>query len=395
MARAYRTFRRISSVFLLAGVTIAAAPAMGAPPKKAAPKAAPMTAEQEETKEAWKLGSEAQQALEKKRYDEAHALAQKALAKWEKLKPDSDQVSMVLLILAQIHEQQKQFARAVPYRERILRITEKTKKDGAYERIRDVKQLALLLQSAGEHARSLATYERAMTLALQHDRGTERDEVISVLGGMSAPLKSLRRYDEAEATLLRAIKACENVTRDRKPYAYLLVNLGKLYHETGQYTKAEPVRAHAVERVADVGGFRFNATDEMGHLAQTRVALQDYAGAEVVLDEIVGIAKEREGEDSISFAIALMMRAVLDVETGAYDQAEPRLLRAQAILDKKGSDAPGLRVVMESIFGRIAAQKGDYARGEALLLRALAHYEKEKGPKDKSVAESAANLADL
>ena len=384
-------------MFLLAGVTLSAAPALGAPPKAAPAKAAPTAAEQAALKEAQELAIQAQRLLEKKQYDEALVPAQKALGIREKIDPESAWTKMSVRQMAEIYEGKKQYTRAVPYRERALAMVEREASNDADIRYR-IHELGAVLQAAGEHTRALVVFERELGLSVKAARGVEGEETIRPLSAIAGSLKALRRYDEAEATLLRAIKVCEGVTRDRKPYPYLLVNLGRLYHETGQYTRAEPVRAQAVERVADVGGFRFNATEEMGHLAQTRIALQDYPGAELVLDELVSIAQERDGEGSLAYANTLVMRAVLDVEMGAYDRAEPRLLRAQSILDKnaaKGSDAPGLRVVLQWIFGRIAAQKGDYARAEALLLRTLAHYEKNSGPKDKAVAEVSANLADL
>ncbi|MDI1481725.1 CHAT domain-containing protein [Polyangium sp. y55x31] len=396
MARAYRTFRRISSVFLLAGATLAAAPALGAPPKTG-PKAALSAADQAALKESQELVVEAQRLLEKKQYDAALAPALKALAIREKIDPESVWVKMSLRQVAEIHGGKKQFARAVPYWEKLLALVEKKPDNDADLRYR-IHELAEALQGAGEHARALKLFEREIAISVKSSRGVEGEDVIRPLAAMAESLKALRQYDEAEAKLLRAIKICEDVTRSRKPYPYLMVNLGRLYHETGRYTRAEPVRAQAVELRADVGGFRFNATEEMGHLAQTRMALQDYPGAQIVLDEIVAIMQERGGEASLGYANALVMRAVLDVETGAYDQAEPRLSRAQAILDKsaeKGDDAAALRVVLQWILGRIATQKGDFSRAETWLSRTLAHYEKTSGPKDESVAEVAANLADL
>ncbi|MDI3283779.1 CHAT domain-containing tetratricopeptide repeat protein [Polyangium sp. 15x6] len=396
MARAYRTFRRISSVFLLAGVTLAAAPALGAPPK-AAPKAALTSAEQAALKESQELAVEAQRLLEKKQYDPALAPALKALAIREKIDPESVWTKMSLRQVADIHEGKKQYARAVPYREKLLAVVEKKPDNEADLRYR-IHELARALQAGGEHARAIKLLEREIAISVKSRRGVEGEDTIGPFAAIAESFKALGRYDEAEAMLRRAIKICEDVSRDRKPYPYLLVNLGRLYHDTGRYTRAEPIRAQAVERVADVSGFRFNATTEMGELAATRVALQDYAGAEVVLDELVAIAREREGEDSLYYASQLALRAALDVETGAYDRAESRLLRAQAIVEanaQKGKDAPELRVALQWIFGQIATQKGDFSRAEQLLSRTLAHYEKTNGPKDKSVAEVSANLADL
>ncbi|MDI1446636.1 CHAT domain-containing protein [Polyangium sp. 6x1] len=400
MARAYRTFRRISSVLLLAGGTLAAAPGMGAPPPapSAAPAKGPLTsAQQAALAESQTLVSEAQKLLEKEQYDAALAPAQKALVIREKIDPESVWTKMSLRQMADIHEGKKQYARAVPYREKLLAIVEKRPDNEADVRYR-IHELAKVLQAAGEHARAITLLDREIVLAVKAGRGVEGEASIGPIAARAESLKALGRYDEAEAALLRAIKICEDVTRDRKPYSYLLTNLGRLYHETGRYTRAEPVRAQAVERSADVGGFRFNATREMAELAETRLALQDYPGTQVVLDEIVAIMQERAGEASLAYATALVARAVLDVEMGAYDQAEPRLLRAQAILDKnaeKGKDAPELRVALQRILGRIATQKGDFSRAEGLLFRTLTHDEKTKGPKDKSVAAVSADLAEL
>ncbi|MRG97214.1 CHAT domain-containing tetratricopeptide repeat protein [Polyangium spumosum] len=398
MARAPRTFRRISSVFLLAGVTLVAAPASSAPPKPAAPKVALTSAEKAALEEAQRLVSEAEDLRRRKRFAEALVPALKALAIREKIDPQSHETGMSLMEVADLHRESKQFAREVPYRELLLKRTEKTAPPGAYELFREVEWLARAVQGAGDHARALTLFERAISLASQRHGGKDGDTVIAPLAGKAESLKGLRRYDEAEATLLRAIEASEAATRDGKPYWYLLQNLGRLYHETGQYTRAEPIRARALELKARVTGFRSNATELMDELVTTRIALQDYAGAVVLLDELVAIAKVGDGEESLGYVVALVKRAMLDVETGAFDRAEPRLARAQALLDKlaaKGSDAPELRVVLQWIFGLIAMQKGDFPRAEAKLLPTLAYHEKNKGPKAPSVAEVAGNLADL
>jgi CHAT domain-containing protein/tetratricopeptide (TPR) repeat protein len=345
--------------------------------------------------EAQRLTFESSTKLREKKFDEAVALAERALAIREKVAADSVYVRMSLRHLAEVHDKAGNYARAVLPLERALVIDEKRGIKG-FELKVSVEFLGRALAKAGLHERAIVMFQRAISIAHEVDGGKEGEHATSSLSLMATSFAALRRYQDAEAALLRAIKVVE--AQDRQPgLPFPLLALGRLYHDQGLYTRAEPVLVRSLDvQVKSMG--RQHAAEQLQKLASTRIALEDYEGARVLLDELLVSAKEN-GEDSMWFVLMLALRGSLDVRTGAYDRAEPLLDRAQSIVDKlvakQTEDAPAVAVAIAGLRGRLSLRKGDLVRAEKLLMAEVEFVEKKRGPKDKSIADAAAELADL
>ncbi len=388
------TLDSFTKALIVGLLSILATPEAVGAPKKPAVVAAP-SPDQAALKEADDLVMQAGEKLRQKKFDEAVSLAEKALAIREKHKPNSASVEVVLRLIADIHEKAGNHARGVPPMERALALCIK----------RDVKGFELQMchqyvgyayARAGQHERAVQAFERATTIARELDRGTDGEHASMSLWSMAKSFTALRRYADAEAAISRVIKYFESEPGQRGIEGPLFL-LGELYHEQGLYTRAEPILSRALELKAR-RFTRGHATDIMNKLAFTRMALEDYEGARVLLDEMLQDAKA-SGEDSLRFAIVLATRGGLDVKTGAYDRAEPLLDRAQAIADKlvakPDEGAIVVAVAIAGVRGRLALQKGDFVRAEKLLVQELEVVEKKFGPKDKTVADAASELADL
>lgn len=353
------------------------------------------TPDQAALAEAHKLTVEARAKLRENKFDEALSLAERALAIHEKAAPGSVYVTVSLRFIAEVHEEAGNHARAVPPYERALANDEKRGVKG-FELQVSVEYLARALSKAGMHERAVNMFQRAVGIAREVDGGKDGDHATSSLQLMAASYAALHRYQDAESALLRAIKIVEAEERQRGLDAPLLA-LGKLYHEQGLYTRAEPVLMRALEvRVKAMG--RQHATEHMQKLASTLVALEEYESARVLRDELLASAKS-EGEGSMRYALMLAMRGALDIRTGAYDRAEPLLDHSQSILDKlvtkraEGADAAS--VAVGGMRGRLSLRKGDLVRAEKLLMAEMELVERMYGPKDKTLADAAAELADL
>jgi CHAT domain-containing protein len=346
--------------------------------------------------EAHRITIESSEKLREKKFDEALTLAERALAIREKVEPDGVQVRMSLRFLADIHDKSGNYNRAVPPLERSLAIDEKRGIKG-FELQVSVEFLGRALAKAGLHDRAIAQFQRAITIARDVDGGKEGEHATTSLSLMATSFSALRRYQDAEAALLRAIKIQESAGWPGGLNFSLLL-LGKLYHEQGLYTRARPVLVRALE-VQSKGLGRDHASRQLQALASTLMALEDFDGARVFLDELLTSAKQ-EGEDSIWFGLMLAMRGSLDLRTGAYDLAEPLLDHAQSIADKlvarqTAEDANEVAVAIAGMRGRLSLRKGDLGRAEKLLMAEINFIEKKRGPKDKSIADVAAELADL
>jgi len=399
-----RTSRTIPALLALAlaPLFLTPAPALAAPPGKGPAAKAGQTGKPSRSDpksvalaEASALSRDAQIALEKKKYDEALPLALKALAIREKLEPEGVWTGVSLRQIAEIYTGKKDFARAVPYLEKKLALTEKHPQNDADILFR-TEELGRGYQNAGDHAKAMATFDRALIVAKRIDRGKEREHSVSSLSGLAHSLKLLKRYDEAEAMLVRGVKA-----REQDDYMHALSSslfaLGTFYHEMGRFTRA----AETLERAfKEMLGSRELAGSKLFLLALTYISLEDWSRAEALCDELIAYART-SGDEHFGFVGAVTLRGNFEMERGAYDRAEQLYQRAQQVLDKLRRDpeeadaVASYEAMLQSEFGRLALEKGDYARADALLSKSLAHYEKTEGPRSRAVAESAESLAEL
>lgn len=373
---------------------------LGSPPvAESAPKAPPKAQATDQTKadldEAHRLTIESAAKVKEKKFDEAISLAERALALRAKADPEGAQERMALRYLAEVHDKAGNYAKAVPPLERAFAIDEKRGIKG-FELQVSAEFLARALAKAGMHERAVPIFQRAITIAQEVDKGKEGEHATSPLSGMANSLTALRRYQDAEAAWLRAVKICEEEPRHRA-LDFPLLGLGRLYHEQGKYTQAEVVLQRSLDfRTKSMG--RQHTSDQMQKLASTKMALEEYEDARALLDELVAMGRE-DGEDNMWFALMLARRASLDVLTGAYDRAEPMLDRAQSIMDKlvlkKTENAEEGSVAVTGLRGRLSLRKGDLIRAERLLLVEVDYIEKKKGPKDRGLGEVLGELANL
>lgn len=369
------------------------------PVAESAPKTPPKTQTTDPNKadldEAHRLTIESAAKVKEKKFDEAISLAERALALREKAAPESAQVRMSLRYLAEVHDKAGNDSKAVSPLERALAMDEKRGIHGFELQVSN-EFYARALAKAGMHDKAILVFQRAILIAQEVDKGKDGEHASSPLTGMANSLTALRRYQDAEAAWLRCIKIAEQEERQRA-LDFPLLGLGRLYYEQGFYTRAETVLQRSLDfRTKSMG--RQHTSDQLQKLASTKIALEQYEEARVLLDELVEMGRE-DGEDNYWYGLMIARRASLDVQTGAYDRAEPLIDRAQAIMEKlvakKTENADEALVAIKGLRGRLALRKGDFDRAEKLLLVEYDHIEKKKGAKDKGLAEILGELANL
>ncbi|HRI67839.1 MAG TPA: CHAT domain-containing protein [Polyangium sp.] len=357
---------------------------------------APKTdAEKALLREAESESREAHTQAEAGKFDEAIKHAERAVALREKLEPQSKTVIGALRNLANIHHQAGQYARAVATYERALAIHEKIGTKGAELRYA-INDLARTLVLAKMYERAIAAYQREISIAVELDGNKDTEHAAAPLTAIATPYIALRRYQEAEVALLRAVKVRETQNAQSGLH-HTLLELGKLYREQGLYARAEPVLRRAVEVCAKGIGIQ-HAQEHMRVLAMTLAALENYDDAKVLIDKLLEWAKE-DGEERVGYAVMLGLRGDLDMQMGAYDHAEIVFKQAQSIVDKlvakNARGAVDVATVLGGARGRLLLQEGDFFSAEKLLLEELDYLEKKFGPKDRLIAEVSGELAEL
>lgn len=360
-----------------------------------APKPTPSEAEKATLKEAEQASRDSKTKADEGKWDEAIALAERSVVLREKLEPQSKPVITALRELAGYHQRAGRYAQAVPPLEKALAIDEKRGTKG-FELQVAINYLARALSQAKLHDRAIIVFQREISLAMEIDGGKDGSHVSGPLVSIATPYTALRRYQEAEQMLLRAVKIHE-ADPVHMGLHYALLELGKLYREQGLYARAEPVLVRAVEACSKGPGIQ-HANEHMRVLASTLAAMENYEGARILYDRLIADAKSN-GEDNLSYALLLGIRGDLDLRMGAYDHAEALFVRAQDIVTKLVAknvrSASDVLTALHGARGRLLLREGDLVRAEKLLLEELEYLEKKYGGKDRTIADVAAELADL
>jgi tetratricopeptide (TPR) repeat protein len=157
-----KTIRSRWALPLLVGLSLALWASPGAPqPKKPPPTAAQLAADAE----GLKLVREAGDLERRKKYTEAIALAEKALAVREKaLGADHSSVITTVRFLGELWEKKGEHSRAVPLYERVLAAREKDKGPESIEAAFATEDVARALTHSGDHTRAVTLYQRALAL---------------------------------------------------------------------------------------------------------------------------------------------------------------------------------------------------------------------------------------
>ncbi len=346
-------------------------------------------------KDAQDAAREAEKKANEQKFDEAAVFAERAVAIYEKVAPQSKVLAVALRNLAEIHRNAGRYALAVPPLEKALAIDEKLGTKGI-ELKYIINAYARALADAKMHERAIAAYQRELALSAEIDGSKDGHRSADPLIAIARPYSALHRYPEAEQGLLRAVKIYE----PQGPHSGLhhaLLELGRLYRDQGLYARAEPVLQRALRVSIDGPGLNMSS-EHMRLLATTLMALENYDAAKVLLDKLLDLAKAA-GEERLGYAYLLGMRGDLDMQMGAYDRAAAAFTKAQDIADKlaaKGNPAAvGAVAAIGGARGRLLLREGDWVRAEKLLMAEKEFLEKKFGANDRLVGDVSAELAEL
>jgi tetratricopeptide (TPR) repeat protein len=213
------------------------------------------------------------------------------------------------------------------------------------------------------------------SLELVGATGAREDHPYRIRGlrALGRALQGLRRTDEAEDALVRAVALARSIyPSDHTKLADALMPLAGLLMDRGQHAEAEPlVREALAIRRAALGSHRDTATaleslgDAVFYQRRPTQAREAYA-------EALAMRRATLGDDSLGVASAARRLADVDEALGAFDQAEAHAREALAIWSRSEQpDHPDVALPARTL-ARLLRRREAYDEAEEALRVALA-----------------------
>jgi tetratricopeptide (TPR) repeat protein len=358
------------------------------------------------------------------RLPEAEAHGRRALALWERLDPESHNVSTSLSILGGVVNERGRSDEAEALARRDIALLQKLKAP-PYDQAMAYKQLASAEMDQHHMEAALADMELGVELArAAHGPGSML--VAAILNNRAIAKSKLKRYDEAASDYgeARAIYT-EHLGALSPKVAMTLENEARIYLMQKRFPEARVRLTEALsvdeqslgvdhldlvlvlqklawleavqKRFAEAAQYADRAVaiaekrDPQGKLAATSLNYAGFAHSDkpreaVPLYRRAAVAYERVfGARSTDLATVLVELGMLEIELGEPDAARASLERAQGISD--AALDPGQRLAL----GRLCAQAGERDRARTFLAQARDRF-REAGDK-RQAAEAETWLA--
>ncbi len=302
--------------------------------------------------ETTKLLTEASRLWRAGKNDEALPLTEQALAVLKKvLEADDENVSQVLLTMANIYSDMGDINKAESIYLRSLEIKEKVLGKEHISTSFVLNNLGVLYKDKGDYAKAEAFYLRALAI---REKTLEPNHLLiaSVLNNLAGLSKAKGDVNKAELFYKRVLEIRENALGPNHPdVATVLNNLANLYSDVA---KVEPLYTRAL-----------------------------------------AIREKAFGPDHPDVAQTLYNLAVLYSEAGDFAKAEPLCQRAVSIYEKILGAEHSLTSYPLNLLAGINKRIGDYAKSELLYQRSIAIKEKTQGPYHPDLAGVYASLSNL
>ena len=357
--------------------------------------------------EADALDRRAHELHQQGKYDEALPLAERALRlREDNLDPDNLVIAISLERLATLVRIKGDFDRAESLLQRVLKIREKFLGPNDFQVAVALNAIAVLQEAKGEYGRAVETMSRS--LAIREKLFANDPAMVSALSNLAVFYQNLGRFDEAEGTLLRALRILENLSAPSDPdrpnnadsinqLGFVLNNLASLYQETGDYISAEKYFLRSIELRERVLGKDHALTAlTQSNLAMLYHIKGDFERAEMMLLRSLEIVKKAHN-DPENLDVVTIMSNLTDVYRAKGDQAraEEMLRKVLEIRERiYRGEHPDVAKSLSNL-AVVYEEKGDRERAGQLMQRALSMYERLLGPAHPDVAHMLNNLGML
>lgn len=181
-----------------------------------------------------------------------------------------------------------------------------------------------------------------------------------------------QKLDEARAVAEKGLEAAEHAKpADEAEVMWWLFELGAIYEDLGQYTKAEPYLVRALALAERLYGPNSSvAIIGLRNLAGNERDQGRFSEAEARFKRALAIS-EGQGQNGLDVASSLNDLAELYLAQGRYGEAEPLLKRALGILEAVSGPQSLYVSSVVSNLGFLCANQARFAEAEAYFKRAI------------------------
>jgi tetratricopeptide (TPR) repeat protein len=274
----------------------------------------------------------------------------------------------VLLLLSNVPDQEMSLDQAVLQGEKALQ-------DGAFGRSEGYLRLAL---------------------AKVDSASTNKLDKVRIQIDLASLLTLSGRDSEAEEQLQNALMVLRSSRDAGKPYLpVVLINLGAVYTQTGQYTKAESTLNEAKSLLKGVPSDTRAQVDLLSNLGILYAMTGRGKLAQAALEQAIALNDEKGDGNPAYRARTLTNLATLYSLQKKWSLAEPALVRAQEVIEASmGPTHPELAGVLNNLGYAYAGQK-KFSKAESVLRRTIEISTLAFGEENLRVATMQMYLADL
>jgi CHAT domain-containing protein len=288
-----------------------------------------------------------------------------------------------------------QFEAAVPLQKKALEIAQAELGENDRLTAYLTNQLAHCFLRVADYAKAEELYKRALAVN-QAILGPEApDTIVSVLG-LGFTYNSAGDFVKAEEFLQQGMQtAARTLGTDHLFVMAALHDMASVHYRLGDFARAE----QEIQRALAIGERSLSPDDnriiqDLNDLGLIYVALKKYDLAESTLKESIELAEKRFGKDSFQIAFQLQnLGLIAQDHTKDNAKALDYYWRAVAIFEKsRGPDQPQVATILNNI-ANIYKQNGDYQRALELHQRVHTIAVKKLGPYGQLNLFSLGNIA--
>jgi tetratricopeptide (TPR) repeat protein len=304
---------------------------------------------------------------------------------------ESASTALILINLAQLKQETAQYDAVEPLYKRALAIyNEKSADQLALARCLSLYAAFCRLES--RYSEAQAMLERSLAIR-KKELGETSPLVAQSLADIGRLYGDQGDYTKAESQLRRALSTCELAGADRTDVADIAMDLADLLHQDERYDEARQMYLRALDiRQKAFGNDSAKVAETLRHLGQNCIEQDAYAKAEVYLIRALQADEKAFGELNPALAVDLQMLGLVFLDQGKYADAEKFYLRAVKVdEDALGKDHPETATALNNL-AWLYYNEGHYEQAEPLVRRALAIRQSHYGAQHPFTAQNLSNL---